>query len=92
MSKLPKIFHNNNKIISKNRSSFNTFNNKETTNKQEEKYSFDKYELINYFNKKINIYLKDGSVKSGILISKRNNIILLDNLEKINIKDIININ
>ena len=84
MSKLPKIFHNNNKCITNNKNSFNTFN----LEKKDIISSFDSNILINYFNKKINIHLKDGKVCNGVLISKRGNTILLNNGEKINIKEI----
>lgn len=83
MTKLPKIFHNDEKYISNNKSSFKTFDREKARDN-----SFDSDSLINYFNKSINIYLKDGSVVSGILISKRGDNILLRNGIHVNTKDI----
>lgn len=86
MSKLPSIFHNSGKYITNNK---RVVNNKE--NKVNSNVSLDKKSLINYFNKKIIIELKTGKTVSGVLLSKRNNKILLDNNEYIDIDDILSI-
>lgn len=94
MTKLPKIFRNNEKFFSNNKNSYNTYN-KISEKKYEEinnLSNFDKNILINYFNKKINITLKNGNKVSGILISKRNDTILLDSGEYIHVNDINDIN
>lgn len=88
MSKLPSIFHNNNNLTSNNKNSFNTF----TKSKKEVKdnsISIDKDNLINYFNKRVVVGLKSGNEIEGVLISKRNDKILLDTKDYINIKDIL---
>lgn len=87
MSKLPNIFHNNSNFNSNNKHSYNTFNNK----KEIINNSINVDNLINYFNKRITITLNNKEEYTGTLISKRNNYIMLDTKEKINIKDIISI-
>jgi small nuclear ribonucleoprotein (snRNP)-like protein len=87
--KLPNIFHGNEKFMTNNRHSCTAFNKKE---EQKEESSFSSNDLINYFNKNITIHLKNGNSISGILISKRNKIILLNTGEHINIDDISSIN
>ena len=88
MSKLSNIFHNNTKYSTNNRNTFNTFNSnkKKVVNK-----SNNMDNLINYFNKRIIIELNNNEKKEGILLSKRNDYLLLDSGEYINIKDIISI-
>lgn len=88
--KLPKIFHNNGKIIANNKHSFTSFSNNEKDNINNE--SFSKDSLVNYFNKMIVVNLKNGNKYSGILVSKRGNVILLNTGEYININDIASIN
>ena len=83
MTKLPKIFHNNDKYISNNKNSFKSFDIEKSNDN-----SFDSDSLIYYFNKNIDIHLKDGSVVSGVLISKRGENILLKNGIHVNTKDI----
>ena len=92
LSKLPSIFHTNDKFYTNNKSSFNTFDKIKEEVKKENDTSIDKDDLINYFNKRVVITLKDGSVYSGVLISKRDNKILLDSNAYILIDDISNIN
>ena len=88
MSKLPRIFHNDN-FISNNKKTYNTFIN---VNKVKNNDSLiDSNSLINYFNKSITIVLKSGKEIKGKLISKRKDLILLDNKEYININDIMSI-
>ena len=98
MSRLPSIFHNNDKFLNNNKNSFNTFGILKDSNKIDKK---DKKEDINIvdieniyslFNKKVVITLKNGSVYSGVLISKRDNKILLDSSDYILISDILSIN
>ncbi len=95
MSKLPKIFHSDEKIISSNKNTYNTFDSlrieKEDKEDEEEK-TFNREVLINYFNKRINVHLKDGSVLSGILLSKRGDTILLNSGEYINLNDVTDVN
>lgn len=98
MSKLPKIFHSDEKIISSNKNTYNTFDSlrtekedKEGKEDKEEK-TFNREVLINYFNKRINVHLKDGSVLSGILLSKRGDTILLNSGEYINLNDVTDVN
>ncbi len=97
MTRLPRIFHSDG-IVSNNRNSFNTFNRslegatRQEIKKEEYKPSFDKDSLINYFNRSISISLNDGRVVSGILISKRGDVILLDTGEFINVDSIISVN
>ena len=95
MSKLPNIFHNNDKFLTNNKNSFTTFEKqKESKNeelKKDDTFLIDSDSLINYFNQKIVITLKDGSVYSGVLLSKRDNKILLDSNVYISINDIIKI-
>jgi small nuclear ribonucleoprotein (snRNP)-like protein len=88
--KLPRIFHNNEKIISNNKHSFSSFNNNEENKKNEDSFSRDL--LVNYFNKMIVVSLKNGNKYSGILVSKRGNVILLNTGEYININEIVSIN
>ena len=89
MSKLSNIFHNNIKYSTNNKNSFSTFNKekKEIVNTN----SIDIDNIMNYFNKRIVIELKNGSKMEGVLLSKRNNILLLDNGDYIDIKDILSI-
>ena len=89
MSRLPSIFHNNAKIITNNKNSFNTFEDKKEIVKDDYFINIDN--LINYFNKKVIIETKSKEHIEGILISKRNDMILLDTGRYINIKDINNI-
>ena len=86
MSKLPNIFHNEEKYVTNNKKSYNTFNNKKEV--KNNPVFLDKDNLINYFNKKIVILLKNGNEVTGKLISKRNNQLLLDTKEIISIDDI----
>ena len=96
MSKLPNIFHNNDKFFTNNKNSFTTFEkikeNKNKELKEDNNFLIDDDSLINYFNQKVVITLKDGSVYSGVLLSKRDNKILLDSNDYISINDIIKIN
>lgn len=89
MSRLPSIFHNNAKVITNNKNSFNTFEDKKEIVKDDYFINIDN--LINYFNKKVIIETKSKEHIEGILISKRNDMILLDTGRYINIKDINNI-
>ena len=82
MTKLPSIFHSNDKVISNNKNSYIS------SDKFIDKTSFDKRILVNYFNKSINITLNNGNKINGILISKRGDTILLNSGEYININDI----
>ena len=82
MSKLPSIFHNSGKYITNNKKSFSSSINKEV--KEQEKRD----DFINYFNKRITVCLKNGNEITGVLLSKRNNLILLDTNDFIDIKDI----
>ena len=93
LSKLPRIFHNNEKFITNNKNSYINFKATKEENKKENNYipSVDVNNLINFFNKKVSIILKNNNESTGVLISKRGDIILLDNGEKINIKDIADI-
>lgn len=96
MTKLPRIFHSDG-IVSNNRNSFNTFNRfdeeiKKETKKEEDKPVFDKDSLINYFNRSVSITLNDGRVVSGILISKRGDVILLDTGEFVDVNSIVSVN
>ena len=94
MSKLPKIFHNDNKFYTNNKNSFNTFEKRVENNIEEQKKKYNSIDIdgiVTYFNKKIVITLKDGKVYSGVLISKRNNKLLLDTNDYILIDDIISI-
>ena len=86
LSKLSNIFHNNIKYSTNNKNTFSTFNKKKVVNKSN---NIDN--LINYFNKIIIIELNNNEKKEGILLSKRNDYLLLDSGEYINIKDIISI-
>ena len=89
MNRLPSIFHNNAKVITNNKNSFNTFEDKKEIEKDDYFINIDN--LINYFNKKVIIETKSQEHIEGILISKRNDMILLDTGRYINIKDINNI-
>ena len=89
MSKLPSIFHSNSKVMSNNKNSFNSFDREEEVNDRDT--SFDKDLLINYFNKSVVVELRNGNKSSGILVSKRNDKILLNTGEYIDIKDIVSV-
>ena len=84
LNKLPSIFHTSSNFITNNKKSFVNYkeNNHESNNR---------YDLINYFNKEIVVVLKSGKEIRGVLISKRNNYILLNTSDYINIKDIMEI-
>ena len=90
MSKLPRIFHNNNKFNSNNKTSFNTFGKAKESKVINN--TFNSNCLIDYFNKSISITLKDGSIISGILISKRGNNLLLNNGIHLKVEEIDHIN
>ena len=90
MSKLPNIFHSDCIIFSINKKSFNSFY-KYRFKEEKSTIKFDKDILINYFNKFVVIELNNGNKSSGILISKRNDKILLNTGESININDIVSI-
>lgn len=90
MSKLPRIFHSNEKFISNNKNSFNSFDKVKEKNNLEN--SFNSNDLINFFNKSITITLKDNSIISGVLISKRGNNLLLNNGIHLKIEEIDHIN
>ena len=83
MSKLPNIFHNNEKFITNNKTSYVNYNKSNMYTEKEK--------IINYFNKEIVVTLKSGKIIKGTLISKRNDYILLDTNNYINIKDILSI-
>ena len=85
MSKLSNIFHNNIKYNTNNKNSFST-SKKEVTNP-----SLNIDNLINYFNKSIIIELNNGTKIEGVLLSKRDDIILLDTGDHIDIKEILSI-
>ena len=87
LSKLPNIFHNSSKINSNNKHSYNTFLKEEKFKKS----SIDVDNLINYFNKKITVIMDTNEEYNGILLSKRDNYIMLDTGKKLNIKNIISI-
>ena len=87
MSKLPSIFHNNDKLSSNNKNSFSSFN--KSKKEIDNTITIDIDNLINYFNKRIVVGLKSGNEIEGVLISKRNDKILLDTKDSINIKDIL---
>ena len=89
MSKLPNVFHNNEKYITNNKNTFNTFD--KSIKKEIESNAFNGNNIINFFNKKITVELKDGRVISGVLLSKRDNVILLDTEDYININEIMSI-
>ena len=88
MSKLPKIYHNDEKIISNNKSSYISYN--DVTNK-EEKVNIDE-NIYSLFNKNSLFLLKNGDKCEGVVISKRDNELLLNNGKRININDISSIN
>ena len=88
MSKLPKIYHNGEKIISNNKSSYISYN--DVTNK-EEKVNIDE-NIYSLFNKNSLFLLKNGDKCEGVVISKRDNELLLNNGKRININDISSIN
>lgn len=85
MSKLPKIYHSNDKVISNN---MNCYMNSKKEEKQEIEENKE-IEYINYFNKNIEVILKDNSSISGILVSVQKDYILLNNGHYIDIKDIL---
>lgn len=91
MSKLPNIFHSDSKYFSNNRNSFNSFDKYRFKKEEKSVVDFDKDTLINYFNKYIVVEMKNGNKSSGVLVSKRNDKILLNTGESININDIISI-
>ena len=89
MSNLPKIFHTNGNFITNNKNSFNSFDKKNEVVKSDSLLKDN--DLIKYFNKEISITLKNGDILNGILISKRNDKILLDTGVYILINEILNI-
>ena len=83
MTKLPKVFHDNNIISNNKKSFFNTF-----VNKVEEK------KIINYSDylmKDVSIYLIKDEVINGIVVSVQKDYLLLDNGIYVYFKDIKNI-
>jgi len=86
LNKLPNIFHNSGKYITNNKNSFVNFYKGKNDN-----HCINRDNLINFFNKKITITLKSGNNISGVLLSKRENYILLDTYDYINIDEIIDI-
>ena len=87
LSKQSSIFHNNIKYSTNNKNTFSTFEKVDDNND----ISFDKDSIINFFNKRITIELKSGDTITGVLLSKRNNVLLLDSGDYINLKDILSI-
>ena len=89
LSKLSNIFHNNIKYSTNNKNTYIASNkdDKRVVNNS----LFNPDDLINYFNKRIVIELNNGTKKEGILLSKRNNILLLDTGDYISINDILSI-
>ena len=83
MTKLPKVFHDNNIISNNKKSFFNTF-----VDKVEEK------KIINYSDylmKDVSIYLIKDEVINGIVVSVQKDYLLLDNGIYVYFKDIKNI-
>lgn len=89
MSKLPKIYHNDEKIISNNKSSYISYN--DVTNREEKHFNIDE-NIYSLFNKNSLFVLKNGDKYEGVVISKRDNELLLNNGKRININDISSIN
>ena len=81
MTKLPKIFHND-EIISNNKKSY--FNNKKTVdlNKKE------KIDYFNYINKNVVVVLNSDDYAKGIVISVQKDYILLNDGTYIKLNDI----
>ena len=80
MTKLPKVFHDNNIISNNKKSFFNTF-----VDKVEEK------KIINYSDylmKDVSIYLIKDEVINGIVVSVQKDYLLLDNGIYVYFKDI----
>lgn len=80
MTKLPKVFHDNN-IVSNNKKSF--FNNYVEKTKEEK--------TINYFDylmKEVTVYLINNETINGIVVSVQNDYLLLDNGIYVYFKDI----
>lgn len=92
MNKLPKIFHNNDRYITNNKKSFNSFEKVDSIEMVNSNSYIDLENLYEYFNKNVVITLKNGNVYSGVLISKRDNKLLLDSSEYIKIDEILKIN
>ncbi len=89
MSKLPKIYHNDEKIISNNKSSYISYN--DVTNREEKNFDIDE-NIYSLFSKNSLFVLKNGDKYEGVVISKRDNELLLNNGKRININDISSIN
>ena len=86
MTKLPKIFHNNN-ILSNNKKSYLASNN-EIKKEKETINNLEKKDYFNYINKKIDIYLKDETHINGVVLSVQKEYILLNNGTYIKYDDI----
>ena len=88
MSKLPKIYHKNEKIVSNNKYSYISYEKKinNVTNKNKEEKTEINY--LTLFNKNVEITLNDGSILHSSIISKYNNNILLIDGRRINIDEI----
>ena len=85
MNRLPNIFHGENNYKTNNKKSFINYNKDKSDSKINKDF------LANYFNKEITVVLKSGKDVKGILLSKRENIILLDTGDYISLDDILEI-
>ena len=90
MSKLPRIYHSDEKRISNNKNSYVSYR---SINNDEKETTFDFDENIySLFNKKSSFILKNGNTLEGVIISKRDKELLLNDGRRININDISSIN
>ena len=90
MSKLPRIYHSDEKRISNNKNSYVSYR---SINNDEKETTFDFDENIySLFNKKCSFILKNGNTLEGVIISKRDKELLLNDGRRININDISSIN
>ena len=85
MNRLPNIFHGEDSYTTNNKKTFVNYSRDKSDSK------INKDLLANYFNKEITVVLKSGKDVKGILLSKRENIILLDTGDYISLDDILEI-
>ena len=81
MTKLPKIFHNE-EIISNNKKSYFDSKKSDSFNKK------DKIDYYNYINKNVIVALNNGDYAKGIVISVQKDYILLNDGTYIKYSDI----
>lgn len=92
--KLPKIYHSDETLTSNNRDSYYSFS-KENSDKIKKIVETPKKELNNffsYFNKEVTIITIDDKILNTRILSKRNDLILLEDGTYLNLNKIKSIN